>query len=155
MHWWSRDVSALWLPMKRQQNINIVRFSEIIGLPSPHLRTETDPVSETSCFLVSRIPDNGKSPKIPVIRSVIHHRQDPLESTVCESMSHCPSHILLHPVVWITKDNIYCIPVNTTLFRAGGVLLCRTCLGTCVPSWCPPENVWSGQMECFQCRIFT
>jgi hypothetical protein len=28
-----------------------------------HLRMETDPVSETSCFLVSRIPDDGKSPK--------------------------------------------------------------------------------------------
>jgi hypothetical protein len=25
--------------------------------------TETDPVSETSCFLVSRIPEYGKSPK--------------------------------------------------------------------------------------------
>jgi hypothetical protein len=24
---------------------------------------ETDPVSEMSCFLVFRIPDNGKSPK--------------------------------------------------------------------------------------------
>jgi hypothetical protein len=29
----------------------------------PHLRTETDPVSETSCFLFSRIHNNGKSPK--------------------------------------------------------------------------------------------
>jgi hypothetical protein len=29
----------------------------------PHLRKETDPVSETSCFLVPRIPDDGKSPK--------------------------------------------------------------------------------------------
>jgi hypothetical protein len=29
----------------------------------PHLRMETDPVSETSCFLVSRILDDGKSPK--------------------------------------------------------------------------------------------
>jgi hypothetical protein len=28
-----------------------------------HTRTETDPVSETSCFLFSRIPDDGKSPK--------------------------------------------------------------------------------------------
>jgi hypothetical protein len=31
--------------------------------PLPHLRTETDPVSETLCFLVSRILDNGQSPK--------------------------------------------------------------------------------------------
>jgi hypothetical protein len=28
----------------------------------PHLNTETDPVSET-CLLVSRIPDDGQSPK--------------------------------------------------------------------------------------------
>jgi hypothetical protein len=30
---------------------------------SPHLRTETDPVSETSCFLVRRTPDDEQSPK--------------------------------------------------------------------------------------------
>jgi hypothetical protein len=30
----------------------------------PHLRTETDPVSEMLCFLVFRIPDNGQSPKL-------------------------------------------------------------------------------------------
>jgi hypothetical protein len=28
-----------------------------------HLRTETDPVTETLCFVVSRILDDGKSPK--------------------------------------------------------------------------------------------
>jgi hypothetical protein len=28
-----------------------------------HLRMETDLVSKTSCFLFSRIPDNGESPK--------------------------------------------------------------------------------------------
>jgi hypothetical protein len=30
---------------------------------SPHLRTETDPVSETLCFPVFRIPGNGQSLK--------------------------------------------------------------------------------------------
>jgi hypothetical protein len=35
-----------------------------VGVFSPvHLRTETDPVSETSRFLFSRIWDDGKSPK--------------------------------------------------------------------------------------------
>jgi hypothetical protein len=34
-----------------------------VGVFAPHLRTETDPFSETSCFLVSRIPDDGQSPK--------------------------------------------------------------------------------------------
>jgi hypothetical protein len=29
----------------------------------PHLRTETNPVSETLCFIVSRILDDGQSPK--------------------------------------------------------------------------------------------
>jgi hypothetical protein len=28
----------------------------------PHLRKETDPLSETLCSVVSRIPDDGKSP---------------------------------------------------------------------------------------------
>jgi hypothetical protein len=30
---------------------------------SLHLKTETDPVSETLCFLVFRIPDDGKKKK--------------------------------------------------------------------------------------------
>jgi hypothetical protein len=30
----------------------------------PHLRTEIDPVFEKLCFLLSRIPDDGKSKKI-------------------------------------------------------------------------------------------
>jgi hypothetical protein len=43
----------------------------IFGLCSPsgilearkHTVLETDPVSETLCFLASRIPDDGQSPK--------------------------------------------------------------------------------------------
>jgi hypothetical protein len=31
--------------------------------PPRYLRTETDPASETLCFLVSRIPDDEQSPK--------------------------------------------------------------------------------------------
>jgi hypothetical protein len=30
--------------------------------PSHHLRTEADPVSETVCSLILRIPDDGQSP---------------------------------------------------------------------------------------------
>jgi hypothetical protein len=53
----------------------------------PHLKTETDPVSETLCFLVSRIPDDGQSPKNPVILNIIPHRLNPLESTSLQSVS--------------------------------------------------------------------
>jgi hypothetical protein len=49
-------------------------------IPPFYLRTGTDPVSEKSCFLVSRIPDDGKVQKNPVILCVIHHRQNPSES---------------------------------------------------------------------------
>jgi hypothetical protein len=31
--------------------------------PSPHLKRETDPVSETLCILVFRIPDDGQIPE--------------------------------------------------------------------------------------------
>jgi hypothetical protein len=31
--------------------------------PSPHLKTETDPVSERLCSTVLRIPDDGQSPE--------------------------------------------------------------------------------------------
>jgi hypothetical protein len=47
----------------------------------PRLKTETDRVSETSCLLVSRILDDEKKDKKTVILSIIHHRQNPLEST--------------------------------------------------------------------------
>jgi hypothetical protein len=33
----------------------------------PHLRTETDPVSETLCCIFFRTPNDGHSPKAPVI----------------------------------------------------------------------------------------
>jgi hypothetical protein len=39
-----------------------VRLSRIC-VSHPHLRKETDPVSETLCFLVSRMPDDRQSPK--------------------------------------------------------------------------------------------
>jgi hypothetical protein len=51
-----------------------------VGLSLFHMRTETDPVSETFCFLVARIPDDGQSPKNPIILSVIHHPENPSES---------------------------------------------------------------------------
>jgi hypothetical protein len=34
-----------------------------VGVSLPDLRTDTDPVSETLCFLVFRIPDDGQGPK--------------------------------------------------------------------------------------------
>jgi hypothetical protein len=47
-----------------------------------HLRIETDPVSETSCFLVSRIPDDGKVKKNSnsVLYSIIRTLQDQLRT---------------------------------------------------------------------------
>jgi hypothetical protein len=33
------------------------------GVSAPHLRTESNPVSETSCSLGFRIPDDGQSPE--------------------------------------------------------------------------------------------
>jgi hypothetical protein len=48
------------------------------------LKTREYKISETLCFFLCvffRIPDDGQSPKNPVFLSVIHHRQNPLEST--------------------------------------------------------------------------
>jgi hypothetical protein len=49
---------------------------------SPHLRTETDPVSETLCFLLFRILNDGHSPETRYFW-VLYHRQNPFDSTVC------------------------------------------------------------------------
>jgi hypothetical protein len=54
------------------------------------LRTETDSVSETLCSLIFRKPEDGQSKKNPVIPRVIHHGQNPLESTcVCMYVCAC------------------------------------------------------------------
>jgi hypothetical protein len=43
---------------------DILSWAELSRCLLPlHLRMETDPVSEASCFLFSRIPDDRKSPK--------------------------------------------------------------------------------------------
>jgi hypothetical protein len=59
------------------------RIEKELEIPPPPLIpvTETDPVSETSCFLFPRIPDDGDNKKNPIILIVIHHRQISLEST--------------------------------------------------------------------------
>jgi hypothetical protein len=46
-----------WLRLTLSTGSNWVRIFP------PHLRNETDPISEALCFLVSRIPDDGQSPK--------------------------------------------------------------------------------------------
>jgi hypothetical protein len=54
-----------------------------VGVSPPYLRVETDPVSETFCFLVSKSEN-------PVILSMIHHHQNPLELLVlsdCEVLA--------------------------------------------------------------------
>jgi hypothetical protein len=50
---------------------------------SPYLRTETAPVSEMSVFLSSNSLESGRWTKSenPLILCVIHHRQNPVEST--------------------------------------------------------------------------
>jgi hypothetical protein len=58
--------------------------------PFLHLRTETYPVSETVYFLVPR----WTKPKNPVILSIIHHRQNPLESTRRDNWHSCTLHPL-------------------------------------------------------------
>jgi hypothetical protein len=58
-----------------------------VGVFSPlHMRMETNPVSETSCFYSLEYQTMEKT-KNPVILCTIHHRQNPLEST---SISNCP-----------------------------------------------------------------
>jgi hypothetical protein len=77
-----------------------------------HLRTKTDPVSETSCFLAPRITDDGKSKsknkkkqkKKKAILSVIHHCQNPLQSKgfpALEVPRQCPIVLLVEVyLIW-------------------------------------------------------
>jgi hypothetical protein len=82
------------------ERANLSHWTQRSSCLPPHLRTETHPVSETLCFLVSRIPDDGKSPKNPVILSVIHHRQNPLESTKYNSCFDFHSRLKISLIFW-------------------------------------------------------
>jgi hypothetical protein len=53
----------------------------ILGVSSSHPRTEADQVSEKLCSLVFYNTGRWTKSKNPVILSVMHHRQNPLEST--------------------------------------------------------------------------
>jgi hypothetical protein len=99
----------------------------------PHLWTETDPVSETSCFLFSRIPDDWKNPN-PVILCAIHHRQNPLESFSVKFMPvkiwserRLPSHQVKPPT---TADLL------TPFSRRGGANYCRPTVPLLSEGWC-------------------
>jgi hypothetical protein len=59
---------------------------------SPHVRLETDPVSEKSCFYLLNSLQSGRWTKSenPLILCVIHHRQNPIQSTlISPGLSHC------------------------------------------------------------------
>jgi hypothetical protein len=53
-----------WVSSKEQWwRLTLSKWTNGAGISSPHLRTETDPVSENLCFLVFRNQDDGRSPK--------------------------------------------------------------------------------------------
>jgi hypothetical protein len=82
-------------------NLSLSKGPNRIGVSLPHMRTETDPVAEPLCFIVSRIPDDGRSPNPPVILSVTHHRQNILESLPLWFYSPCgprPLFQFLNPI---------------------------------------------------------
>jgi hypothetical protein len=52
-----------------------------VGVSSPHLRAEADPMSETFVFTSFYNIERWTESKNSVIPSIMHHRQNPLEST--------------------------------------------------------------------------
>jgi hypothetical protein len=57
----SRNVTLTLTTVVQWLRLALSKGPDWVGVPpSPHLRTETDTISETSCFLFSRIPDDGK-----------------------------------------------------------------------------------------------
>jgi hypothetical protein len=40
------------------------RDSKEVGASDPHLQIGSDPISNTFCFLVVRIPEDGPSPQV-------------------------------------------------------------------------------------------
>jgi hypothetical protein len=68
--------------IKSSGNAEAIRFKDILSVVLyliPSLPTRIWKVNNMSSVHVFRIPDDGN----PVILSVIHHRQNPLDSTTC------------------------------------------------------------------------
>jgi hypothetical protein len=87
-----RRVAALEL------QVNVYKFQSLrlalskapnrVGV-SPHLRMETDPVSETSCFSSNFLESvRWTKSENPVILCVIHNRQNPVESAYTEYLKY-------------------------------------------------------------------
>jgi hypothetical protein len=80
---------------------------------SPHLTTETDPVSETSCFSSHYLDlDDGQGLNSnSVILCVIHHCQNPIESTAYLILQLVTCQHSLHlwcPTIWVTDVHDKC-----------------------------------------------
>jgi hypothetical protein len=50
--------------LERGLRLALSKRLDRVGVSRSGLKTETDPVSETLCLLVSGIPDNGQSPEV-------------------------------------------------------------------------------------------
>jgi hypothetical protein len=73
----TKEKQVQWLRLTLSKGPNKIGFF-------PHLRTETDPVSETSCFslVCFLIPGRWIKSKNPISLKVIHHRQNPIVTTL-------------------------------------------------------------------------
>jgi hypothetical protein len=109
--------------------------------PCPHLKPETVPVSETLCFLVFRIPDNGQSPQIQLFRML-----PPLclslyySSSDCGTGTHRSTKVayqkhqkmyshwkLIYLYVNVISFRTYSVFNGNTSFGASGKLLLYSC----------------------------
>jgi hypothetical protein len=158
-------VQWLWLALSRGP-----KWADVL---LPHLRTETDPVSETSCFLVSRIPDEGQSPKNPVIpnnwlgftndkhNDVLVSKQQRMKSTACIMEGSVVQESKPHTLLYVRVDS----PVRVIgcsgpgLFLKSHPLLSSWVIkltliewytrrpGTNFPPWQPRFDPRSGHMD--------
>jgi hypothetical protein len=112
----------------------------------PHLRTETDPVSETLCFFIVIWEKSGRWTKSenPISLCVIHHRQNPIVSIVlyfCYFVSTTPvlPNTYNHSA-WTPRKTPSSIVKNACLlvrYLAMDVLLLRARVaGMCLPTRC-------------------
>jgi hypothetical protein len=75
---WVGGIYSVGSLMKR---LSLSKGPNRVGISPPHLRTETDPVSETLCSLVFRIPDDRQSLKEPSNSECYTLSSEPFEST--------------------------------------------------------------------------
>jgi hypothetical protein len=125
-----------WLRLALSKGSNWVR---VFSSPSPEDGNRSS--FRNDVFLLRKSPDDGKSPKTPVILCAIHHRQNPLKSIL----------FLVH-LLYSFPSPLYCSLLLGIFCFLISFSVSFAIYSSHSPSWCPPTSMSFQHTFFFLCR---